>query len=144
MRSSAPSLSTIARKDYLASYFTTFLIITLLVYIGLLAFRPPLEIQPHLLLILLVLELIALVVRVSKVRSLLLHGTAVEGTVDRVYRVGTGAGSRTRVEYVYQYEGVEHRGGYPKGRSFAPGQRITVMVDPRTPRKSLIRDIFTR
>jgi hypothetical protein len=142
MNSPAPSILTVARKDYFASYFTTFLVFTLLVYIGLLAFKPPLDIQPHLLLILIVFELAVLLVRVARARSLLSDGSPVEGTVEKVYRVGSGAGSFTKVEYVYQYEGVEHGGSYPKGKSFTPGQRITVMVDPEAPRKSLIRDIF--
>ncbi|UCC85071.1 MAG: hypothetical protein JSW46_09220 [Gemmatimonadota bacterium] len=56
--------------------------------------------------------------------------------------MGSGAGSHTKVEYSYTYEGEGYCGSYPKGSRFEPGQRITVVVDPNAPKNSLIREVF--
>ncbi|UCC72817.1 MAG: hypothetical protein JSV86_21085 [Gemmatimonadota bacterium] len=104
--------------------------------------RPPLEFPSDHLLILLALEAVLLFLRMNRVRGLLARGVPLEGTVDRVYRPGTGAGSRTKVEYLYTGNGAERRGGYLKRSGFEPGQKVTVVVDPVAPKKSLIREIF--
>jgi len=142
MNDKAPSLWTIARRDFYGSYFLIFLLGTLVVYAVLRVVRPPLEVSIDYLLVLVAIEAVLLFARVYVVRGRFARGVPVAGTVDKVYRVGTGAGSLTRVEYSYTYEGEGYRGSYPKGRKFEAGQQITVVVDRSAPRKSLIRDVF--
>ncbi len=136
------SVWVIARKDYYASYVMVFFLTTLVIYVVLRLLKPPLEFSPDYLLILLLVELVLLFARVARVRSLLSSGVSVPGTVKEVYRVGSGAGSQTRVEYTYVYEGEEHGASCPKRGDFEPGQSITVVLDPRAPGRSLIKDVF--
>jgi hypothetical protein len=142
MSSEIPSLWSIARRDFYASYLTVFLVSTLVVYAIVRVVKPPAEFPVDYLLVLVALEAVLVLARVYQVRGRFAKGVAVEGTVDKVYRVGTGAGSHTKVEYSYAYEGEGYRGSYPKGSRFEPGQKISVVVDPSAPQRSLIREVF--
>ncbi|MGD2216861.1 MAG: DUF3592 domain-containing protein [Gemmatimonadales bacterium] len=142
MSSEIPSFGVIARRDFYASYLAVFLITTLVVYAIVRVVRPPVEFPIDYLLVLVALEAVLVLARAYMVRGRFAKGVTVEGTVDKVYRVGTGAGSHTRVEYSYAYAGEGYRGSYPKGSRFEPGQKITVVVDPSTPKRSLIREVF--
>ena len=115
-----------------------------MVYAVLWVVRPRLEFPIDYLLVLLAFEAVLVVARVHLVRRRFVKGLPVEGTVEGVYRVGTGAGSHTKVEYSYNYSGEEYRGSYPKGNRFEAGQKVTVVVDPGAPGRSLIRDVFLR
>jgi hypothetical protein len=133
----------IARRDFYASYLIVFLVSTLVVY-GIVRFvRSPNAFPIDYLLVLVALEAVLVLVRALLVRGRLAKGVPVEGTVEEVYRVGSGAGSHTKVEYSYTYEGEGCRGSYPKGSRFEPGQKITVVVDPSAPKKSLIMEVFS-
>lgn len=142
MSAKLPSLWVVARRDFYASYLTVFLVSTLVVYAIVRVVRPPNEFPIDYLLVLVALEAVLVLARMFLVRGRLAKGVRVEGTVDDVYRVGSGAGSHTKVEYSYTYEGEEYRGSYPKGSHFEPGQKITVVVDPSAPKRSLIRELF--
>ncbi|NIN72479.1 MAG: DUF3592 domain-containing protein [Gemmatimonadetes bacterium] len=142
MSSEVPSFWVIARRDFYASYLTVFLVSTLVVYAIVRLVRPPAEFPIDYLLVLVALEAVLVLARAYQVRGRFAKGVPVEGTVEEVYRVGSGAGSHTKVEYSYTYEGEGHRGSYPKGSRFEPGQKITVVVDPSAPQRSLIREIF--
>ena len=143
MSSTVPSLWVIARRDFYSSYFAVFLVSTLVVYGIVRVVRPPNEFPIDYLLVLAVLGAVLVAARAYLVKRRFAKGVFVEGTVDKVYRVGAGAGSHTKVEYSYTYEGEGYTGSYPKGRRFEPGQKITVVVDRSAPKRSLIREVFS-
>lgn len=143
MGSRVPSLWVIARRDFYSSYLTVFLVSTLVVYAIVRLVRRRAEFPIDYLLVLAAVGVVLVVARAYLIKRRFAKGVSVEGTVEKVYRVGSGAGSHTKVEYGYTYEGAAYSGSYPKGSRFEPGQKITVVVDPSAPKRSLIREVFS-
>jgi hypothetical protein len=83
--------------------------------------------------------------RVWAIRSVLVNGTEVEGVVSGVsFRRG-----RRRVRFAYTYQGQKHQGAnrvqsLGVGQALAPGQPVTVVVDPGKPGRAYVRELFVR
>jgi hypothetical protein len=142
MTDNALSFLRVARRDYYSSYFLAFLITTLVFYILVRSSVIPVKFPPDVLLIAMLGEMAFIALRVAKIRGLLASGVPVDGSIERIYRAGSGAGSHSLMEYRYVYDGEDYKRTYPKRARLKAGQRVTVIVNPAAPERSIIKQIF--
>lgn len=143
MEKSDPSFFRIARKDFYSSYVLIFLIITLVAYGALRFFPFPVKFSPNYLLIVILVEIILIVWRVTIIKGRISGGISIEGTIERIYKPGaSGYGSIMMMEYSYTYNDTQFKRTYPKRKGLEQGQKITVKIQPDNPQKSIIENIF--
>jgi hypothetical protein len=89
-----------------------------------------------------ILGIAVVIWRVRLVRSVFAHGVEVRGLVQSAT---TTRGSNTRLEFTYTYAGQAYTGSNVVSQARfggQPGNVITVVLDPRRPKRAFIRDLY--
>lgn len=95
------------------------------------------------------LSLLSFIYRARQIRHLFYHGTTIKGQVTKIgtkrHLTRFSLPIKTIVAYQYHYGGKHYkrRTHLLSSQDLSPGMNVHIHIDPKSPEKGIIREIFT-